>query len=263
MSQPLGQDRMNTLVTIPFSHFCEKARWALDLGLRHGADFPPYQEEGHLPLFSRRAAKKFGGRQVPVLATERENLRDSTDILAWVDQRLPDGHKLYPSDPEHRAEVLAQEEEFDRRLGPDVRRVAYFNLMEDKAALTAFFEISQVPLMEKRVLRLAPLRAGLVALMRKGLGLTAEKSARSTTRIFATLDDVARRLDRAPYLSGESFGAADLTFAALAGPMLMPPEHPMGWPSLDTLPTSLTDLVARVADTTAGRHVRTCYSKHR
>lgn len=254
---------MNTLVTIPFSHFCEKARWALDLGRRYGADFPPYREEGHLPLFSRRAAKKYGGRQVPVLSTEQEHLRDSTDILAWVDERLPDTRKLYPSDPGLRAEVLAQEEEFDRRLGPDVRRVAYFFLMEDKAALSAFFEMAPVPTMEKRVLRLAPLRAGLVALMRKGLGLTADKTARSTTRIFATLDDVARRLERTPFLSGEHFGAADLTFAALAGPMLLPPEHPMGWPSLDTLPASLTDLVARVAETPAGRHVRACYRTHR
>ena len=82
-----------------YSDYCTGTIWALDLGARHSTDFPPYREEGHLPLFSRRAAKKYGGRQVPVLATEREHLRDSTDILAWVDQRLPDAHKLYPSAP--------------------------------------------------------------------------------------------------------------------------------------------------------------------
>ena len=43
-----------TLVTIPFSHFCEKARWALELcGV-------PYEEDGHLPMFHYVAARRAG-----------------------------------------------------------------------------------------------------------------------------------------------------------------------------------------------------------
>src|SRR5690348_3529366 len=52
----------NVLVTIPFSHFCEKARWALD----HAR--VAYREEGHGPGLHRLATRRAGGRHtVPVL----------------------------------------------------------------------------------------------------------------------------------------------------------------------------------------------------
>src|SRR5689334_24896004 len=73
------------LVTIPISHFCEKARWALD---RAGVQ---YAEERHLQLlhvvFSRRAG---GHGTVPVLVTEDGAvMADSSDILRWCDARGP------------------------------------------------------------------------------------------------------------------------------------------------------------------------------
>jgi glutathione S-transferase len=49
------------LLTIPISHYCEKARWALDrLGL-------PYVEERHLQVFHYlRSYPLSGGPNVPV-----------------------------------------------------------------------------------------------------------------------------------------------------------------------------------------------------
>ena len=44
------------LVTIPISHYCEKARWALD---RAGM---PYREERHVQGIHRLAARRAGGR---------------------------------------------------------------------------------------------------------------------------------------------------------------------------------------------------------
>src|SRR5207245_725283 len=53
------------LVTIPISHFCEKARWALD---RAGVE---YVEHPHLQLVHVVAARLAGGgRTVPVLVTD-------------------------------------------------------------------------------------------------------------------------------------------------------------------------------------------------
>jgi len=56
---------MPTLVTIPFSHYCEKARWALDYT---GYD---YVEEGHVPVLHRIAVKLATSpcTSVPVLVT--------------------------------------------------------------------------------------------------------------------------------------------------------------------------------------------------
>src|ERR1700728_3679182 len=52
------------LITIPISHYCEKARWALDrVGL-------PYREERHVQGIHQLAARRAGGGvTVPVLVT--------------------------------------------------------------------------------------------------------------------------------------------------------------------------------------------------
>ena len=75
---------MLRLVTIPISHYCEKARWALE---RAGM---PYREERHVQLVHRIAARRAGGGlTVPVLVTDRGVLRESSEILDWVDERTP------------------------------------------------------------------------------------------------------------------------------------------------------------------------------
>src|SRR5437660_11685546 len=106
---------MVQLVTVRFSHFCEKARWALD---HAGIAF---EEHAHLPVFSWLAAFAAAGRRtVPALAGGKLRLADSTDILRWA---APD---LYPA-----SEVAVLEEDFDAHLGPAVRRVAYHFLFQD------------------------------------------------------------------------------------------------------------------------------------
>ena len=55
------------LITIPLSHYCEKARWGLDrVGLQ-------YREQPHAPLLSRLA-----GGTVPVLVHGNERFIDNT-----------------------------------------------------------------------------------------------------------------------------------------------------------------------------------------
>jgi glutathione S-transferase len=79
------------LITIPVSHYCEKARWGLDyLQI-------PFQELPHMPPFHTGATKKYGGTSVPVLITDTGVATDSTDILRYLDRLYPE--KLYPVEP--------------------------------------------------------------------------------------------------------------------------------------------------------------------
>src|SRR5436309_13256055 len=79
------------LVTIPISHFFEKARWALD---RAGVD---YVEQPHIQLVHVLAARRAGGgRTVPVLVTESEVIAESSAILRWADGRVSSDRRLYP-----------------------------------------------------------------------------------------------------------------------------------------------------------------------
>ena len=82
---------MVRLVTIPISHYCEKARWALE---RAGI---PYREERHVQGIHRVAARRAGGgHTVPVLVTPEGALGESEDILRWVDGRTPPGAAAVP-----------------------------------------------------------------------------------------------------------------------------------------------------------------------
>ena len=109
-----------TLVTIPISHFCEKARWALD---RAGVD---YVEQRHLQLLHVAAARRAGGgRTVPVLVTDSgEVLPESGAILRWADGRTDPARRLYPSGVLGE-EAAALEARLDERFGPDGRLWMY------------------------------------------------------------------------------------------------------------------------------------------
>jgi glutathione S-transferase len=67
-----------TLITIPISHFCEKARWALD---RAGVD---YEERAHLQIPQWAAVKRAGaaGKTVPVLVCGDTVLSEYGDIAS-------------------------------------------------------------------------------------------------------------------------------------------------------------------------------------
>src|SRR6185295_10774861 len=97
-----GADELAILITIPLSHYCEKARWALDrVGL-------PYREEAHAPLLHRLATRRNDGGTVPVLVHGGSRLIDSTDILEHVDA-VCGGDLLYPRDAALRIHVNAFE----------------------------------------------------------------------------------------------------------------------------------------------------------
>jgi glutathione S-transferase len=78
------------LITIPISHYCEKARWALER-VRI-----PYREEAHVQAVHRIAAWRAGGGiTVPVLVTPEGSIGESAEILAWIDRRTPPEHRLF------------------------------------------------------------------------------------------------------------------------------------------------------------------------
>ena len=242
-------------ITVRFSHFCEKARWALDYaGL-------PYREESHVPIFSWAATYGAKGRRtVPVLVTPQGTLSDSTDILRWVDAQAV-APPLFPTDASG-AEVAQWEETFDKRVGPAARRLVYFHLMKTPVLVRRLLE-SAGPGWEARATRLTfPL---LKAMMMRGLRIDAAGAERSQQALNEVLDSVGARLaDGRRYLGGERFSAADLTFASLLVPLLLPEtlrsSFPLTW---DELPGELRALIERVRATPAGQFALRLYAEER
>jgi glutathione S-transferase len=217
------------LVTIWNSHYCEKARWALD---RVGV---PFEEDAHAPIFHVVPVKRAGGRRsTPVLVIDDQVLPDSTDILRWLDAHADRPGTLFGASPEEAREVLDLEDDFDENLGPHTRRWAYFHVLPLKGLVLRALR-GHVPWHE-----VALVRAGYPAakkLLSTAMRIDRPGADRSAKRIDEVFARVSRRLEGGrAFLVGEGFTAADLTFAALAAPAVLPPEYTAELPRLDELP---------------------------
>ena len=245
------------LVTIPFSHFCEKARWALEFT---GQD---YAEEGHLPIASVFASKRAGGtRTTPVMVLpEGPVIADSTEILRHADERATYEHKLWPEKFELRGEVDRWVELFDRSLGPATRRFAYGYMLPERRQSAAFLKHYSPPGQRWLAGIGYPLTSFLI---KKGLNIDADSIERSRAKIDEVFDEVDAALaDGREYLVADRFTAADLTLAALAAPAVFPEHDKCRMPPLDGAPDALAERARVWRERPAGRHAREMWRKHR
>jgi glutathione S-transferase len=234
------------LVTIPISHYCEKARWALER-----AGFP-YREEPHVQGLHRIAVRRAGGgRTVPVLVTPAEVIDDSTAILAWVDERTAPEHRLYPADPVERSAVEALCRRLDEELGPSGRRLMYVHMLGQRGMMLRFNNQGVSP-WEDRALRWGwPLA---IRYARRALDIRPGVEQEDETAAWRELDFVAGLLeDGRPYLCGGRFGAADLTFAALSAPLVLPGVYGVPLPQPELMAAHTRALVERAREHPAGR----------
>lgn len=244
------------LITIPISHYCEKARWALD---RAGVD---YQERAHLQVLHWIPVTRAGGNKTaPVLVWGDRVFADSTDIVEAASAKAPPDRSLLPDDPATATEVRALQSDFDARLGPEGRRWMY-NSLRGRRDIAIAYGCTGVPAWQRRALPLAyPVAARIID---RYLDVTPATAARAETEVRATFDDVAERLgDGRPYLCGERFSAADLAFASLAAAVLMPPEYGVPLPQPEELPATMATTVRELRAHPAGAHALKMYREER
>lgn len=253
---------MHRLITLAFSHYNEKARWALD---RYGVE---YREEPHMPFVCSMAVafatRGQGGRadrassrfSTPVLVLEDgSTLTDSTEIARFAGRN---DASFFPT-----AEVSTLVDHLGDRLGPYTRALAYWQVLRHPGMIEELAD-ANVSRGEARVFR------GLVPLVRSRLksllNLSEALRDKSMTRLHAELDAAAARLERTPYLCGEEFTAADLTFAALLSPVLcVSRDEGFGavLPSLDSLDAEARELVDETRRHPAGRFALRMFSEER
>jgi len=235
------------LLTIPISHYCEKARWALE---RAGL---AYSEERHVQGVHILVARRAGGREtVPVLIADEGVFNESEDILRYADRNLPEEVRLFPADTGLRTEVEELSRWLDEGLGPDGRRLMYVQMLAERKQMLRVNN-QGVPRWEARMMStLWPLATRLAA---RRLGLAPDTIEKDSANVIRSFDSIAeRRSDGRRYLCGDRFTAADLTFACLASSILVPPEYGVRLPQPDELPEHIAREVRAFREHPAGAY---------
>jgi glutathione S-transferase len=242
------------LITIPISHYCEKARWSLQrAGLR-------YREERHVQgihtIVARRAG---GGATVPVLVTPSGAIGESHQILRWVDEQTPSERRLFPQDPGARSEVDRLCERFDAVLGPAARRLIYVHMLRDRPLALRFNNVG-VPAWEGRAMRYGWPAAQRVITRALQIGPGVERE--DEPAVWRELDFAASLLaDGRPHLCGERFTAADLTFAALSAAVIAPPVYGVPLPQPSQMRPETRAMVERHRAHPAGAYALSLFER--
>jgi glutathione S-transferase len=208
------------LHTITFSHYVEKARWCLDrLGV-------PYDEVPNIGVLGVLLT----GRTVPWLEVPPglTRISESSRILRylWGEYAgvLP-GDRTWFLEPTPAA--LELEARLDRRLGNDVRIWLYENLLQQRELSFRSWGSEEPSIPRWQRLLLLALRPVLAFAVRRMLGVTPARAARSLARTQEIFDEMDALLaDGRPYLTGSTLTFADITFASLGALAVLPPEYP-------------------------------------
>jgi glutathione S-transferase len=210
-----GGGALLELYDFRFSHFSEKARWALDYkGI-------PYIPRHLLPGFHMRTVRKLAPRScVPVLKTDDAVIQDSTEIINFLERTFPD-RSLTPTGPNNANEAIEWEEYLDEEIGVTLRLWFYYHALPDRNRAVRF--LSQgAPWVQRSVFAFsfAPIRQAMTRLMH----IDAESSTDAEQRFLLALDRLDKALERGPFLVGDRFSRADLTACALLWPLCRPGE---------------------------------------
>ncbi|MEE4273732.1 MAG: glutathione S-transferase family protein [Thermoanaerobaculales bacterium] len=258
---------MHKLVTIRFSHYNEKARWALDrfrVGYRESVWMPLFHmlgvvaaTRGRGTTSSDRASTRFS---TPVLiADDGTVLRDSAAIVHWASDRFAgEDEGLYPTNEVSRLEARLHDE-----LGPHTRRCAYFYGLDDTALV---HQLAHRNVPRPQAALFIALRPFIGRMLTQALVLKPETAERSLAKIRRFLDDVEPHLTGRQYLIGDRFTAADLAFACMLAPSILPsPAEGYGGflPPPDRVAAPAAELAREIRQRPAGRFALRLFAEER
>ena len=213
---------MIRLYQFPISHFCEKARWALD---HKGLD---YELKNLLPgLHSRTTTKLARHSSVPILVEDHHVIQGAAEIITYLDEQYPD-KPLTPKDDSTRQQALEWERYLDKEIGIHLRRCAYHILLNYPTVVIGFFT-QDGPWYGKLLLK--AMFPKLKAAMHERMKINDETAKVSREHLANAIDRLQQHLGENRFIVDGRFTRADLSAAALLAPLRMPDKYGLNWPA--------------------------------
>lgn len=178
------------LYQFAISHYCEKARWALDhKGLS-------YEAISLLPGQHINTIRKLTGADssVPVLDHDGHRVQGSKAIIDYLDDTFPE-NPLTPTDPQAREAALSWEQRLDDEAGPSVRCYSYHHFLQRPKVVVPMLAAG-TPFYNRILLRLAFSRVDEV--MRKWMKINEKTAAQSRETMERYLTELANATRRSP-----------------------------------------------------------------
>jgi glutathione S-transferase len=256
--QPEGDIEMSLPVLYVFaiSHYCEKARWALDfLGVEY--ELRHLAPGSHLQLTRQLGAT---GSSLPLLVSEEGVVQGSGSIIDWAESAVSDPSRRLSPDSERQEECRALEQRLDDVAGVHVRRYYYSEaIVEHPDSVRPIFTRDLAASERQRLDE----NWGLVRqLMMGAMDLGTEQGQESRRIVEDELDWLDGLLsDGRRFLIGDRFSRADLSAASLLAPLALPKQHPT-YGMLEVPPRARADL-ALWAERPTLAWVREIYREHR
>jgi glutathione S-transferase len=242
------------LYIFAISHYCEKARWALDY-----LDID-YRLQHLSPVSYSKFVRGLGvaDTTLPVLVTDSLVLQGSGLIIDWAMKQDKSGTRSLGTDLDNSGREI--EQRLNDVFGVHVRRYYYAEAMFHQPQAVRQIFARGLRWQQKIVLRLA--WSKICSYMIRGLDLGVEQGLESRQIVAAELDwlDGLFAGDR-PFLCGDQFSRTDLVAASLLSPLVLPAEHP-AYHDLQMPPGVASDL-ADWRDRPSLRWVRDIYRQYR
>jgi len=248
------------LYIFAISHYCEKARWALDyLGIEY--------ELVHLaPGLHAKFAKDKGLTKsaLPILEIgageggENEMIQGSEKIIDWAEQLSHNDRCLTPSDQKQK--VMEIEKRLGDKIGVHVRRAFYSEaLVEFPSSVRPIFT-RDLSLPWRILVTLMWSKISQKMIQRMDLGY--QQGEESKQVLAEELDWLETQLpSEDSFLVGYSFSRADITAAALLARLAFPNDHPLH-KDLNR-PPRLEELAQQWSERPALKWVRRVYAEYR
>ncbi len=211
------------LMEFPQSHFCERVRWSLDL---KQLSWEPIRL---LPGPHRAIVQKIAPlTTLPVLIDHGIVVQGSDVILSYLDKAYP-RHVLTPGQGKNlelEGESLRLEKELDEKIGDPMILIVYYWLFKNPLLLNHYYA-QGMPLLKRTAFF-----AFTKKIQRYGVAhydLTPTSHAKRCEDFKTGLQWLNKKLERSPFLIGNSFSRVDLAAASILASVARPPQHPVPW----------------------------------